>query len=87
VNVLDHGLGVEEAVAAPRVHLHEDVLHLEAGVAPAVAEELAAMGYQTVCWRAHNIFFGGASVVARGEHGELEAAGDPRRGGAGAVAS
>ena len=87
VNVLDHGLGIEEAVAAPRVHLHDDVLHLEAGVEPAVAEELAAMGYQTVCWRAHNIFFGGASVVARGEHGELEAAGDPRRGGAGAVAS
>jgi gamma-glutamyltranspeptidase/glutathione hydrolase len=87
VNVLDHGLGIEEAVAAPRVHLHDDVLHLEAGVEPAVAEELAAMGYQTVCWRAHNIFFGGASVVARGVHGELEAAGDPRRGGAGAVAS
>lgn len=84
-NVLDHGLGIEEAVAAPRVHLHDDVLHLEAGVEAAVADELASMGYTTVCWKAHNIFFGGASVVALGEHGELEAAGDPRRGGAGAV--
>ncbi len=87
VNVLDHGLAIEEAVAAPRVHLHEDVLHLEAGVDPGVAEELGAMGYATVCWKAHNIFFGGASVVARSGRGELEAAGDPRRGGAGAVVS
>jgi gamma-glutamyltranspeptidase/glutathione hydrolase len=85
VNVLDHGIGIEDAVAAPRVHLNDDVLHLEAGLEPAVAEELGAMGYKTVCWRAHNIFFGGASVVARGAGGELEAAGDPRRGGAGTV--
>jgi len=87
VNVVDHGLGIEEAVAAPRVHLHDDVLHLEAGVDRAVADELEGMGYDTVCWQAHNIFFGGASVVARGEEGGLEAAGDPRRGGAGAVSA
>ena len=51
------------------------------------AQELEAMGYETVCWRAHNTSFCGASVVARSEKGELEAAGDPRRGGAGAVSA
>ena len=32
-----------------------------------------------------NLYFGGASAVGLGAEGELEAAGDPRRGGAGAV--
>ncbi len=34
---------------------------------------------------ARNLYFGGASAVGLGAEGELEAAGDPRRGGAGAV--
>ncbi len=85
VNVLEHGMPVHEAIAAPRVHLDERGLQLEGGIDPAVADRLEALGYPVVRWLAPNIFFGGASVVALGGTGELEAAGDPRRGGAGIV--
>jgi gamma-glutamyltranspeptidase/glutathione hydrolase len=84
VNVLDHGLSVPEAIAAPRVHLQGTTLQLEGGFDPDVADRLAA-AYEVVRWQARNLYFGGASAVGLGTDGGLEAAGDPRRGGAGAV--
>jgi gamma-glutamyltranspeptidase / glutathione hydrolase len=85
VNVLDHGLSVPEAIEAPRVHLEGSALQLEGGIDPHVAERLESEGYEVVRWSGRNLYFGGASVVGLGADGELEAAGDPRRGGAGAV--
>ena len=85
VNVLDHGLTVPQAIEAPRVHLEGTALQLEGGIAPDVADRLGAEGYDVVRWSGRNLYFGGASAVGLGAHGELEAAGDPRRGGAGAV--
>ena len=84
-NVLAHGLRVAEAIAAPRVHLEGAQLNLEGGIAPAVADALEARGYDVVRWSGLNLYFGGASAVALAEDGTLEAAGDPRRGGAGVV--
>lgn len=85
VNVLDHGLSVEEAIDAPRVHLEGSDLQLEGGIDPAVADRLEESGYDVVRWSGLNLYFGGASAVGLGARGELEAAGDPRRGGAGVV--
>jgi gamma-glutamyltranspeptidase/glutathione hydrolase len=85
VNVLDHGLSVQEAIEAPRVHLEGEALQLEGGIEPQAADELESAGYQVVRWSGRNLYFGGASAVGLGADGELEAAGDPRRGGAGAV--
>jgi gamma-glutamyltranspeptidase/glutathione hydrolase len=85
VNVLDHGLTVPEAIEAPRVHLEGSALQLEGGIDPRVGERLESEGYEVVRWTGRNLYFGGASVVGLGGDGELEAAGDPRRGGAGAV--
>ena len=85
VNVVDHGLPLDDAIARPRVHLQDDLLHLEGGVPAATADELEGMGYEVVRWAGPNIFFGGVSAVSVGPDGELSAAGDPRRGGAGAV--
>jgi gamma-glutamyltranspeptidase/glutathione hydrolase len=85
VNVIDHRMTVAEAIAAPRVHLDGDVLHLEGGVDAAVADELAARGYALARWPDRNLYFGGAAAVALGEGGALDAAGDPRRGGAALV--
>jgi gamma-glutamyltranspeptidase / glutathione hydrolase len=84
-NSVHRGLGVAEAIAAPRIHLDGARLHLEGGIPDSVARELRARGYDTVRWRSLNPFFGGASAVSLGPRGELEAAGDPRRGGAGIV--
>ena len=85
VNVLDHGLTVREAIEAPRVHLEGEALQLEGGIDPGTADELESAGYEVARWGGRNLYFGGASAVGLGPEGELEAAGDPRRGGAGAV--
>jgi gamma-glutamyltranspeptidase/glutathione hydrolase len=85
VNVLDHGQSVAEAIEAPRAHLEGGVLQLEGGVAPATADELEESGYEVARWPGPNLYFGGASAVGLGADGRLEAAGDPRRGGAGRV--
>jgi gamma-glutamyltranspeptidase / glutathione hydrolase len=85
VNVVGHGLPVEEAIDRPRVHLDEaDVLHCEGGHAPEEMDKLERMGWNVARWRNRNLFFGGAAAVTLHE-GELAAAGDPRRGGAGVV--
>ena len=85
VNVVGHGLGVREAVDRPRVHFEEPHLHCEGGADPAELDRLEAMGYTLTRWRRRNLFFGGASAVEVLPDGTLEAAGDPRRGGAGIV--
>ena len=83
--VVDHGFTVADAIAAPRIHLDGDVLHLEGGVDPGVADTLEERGYDVVRWGEPNLYFGGAAAVGLGGDGTFEAAGDPRRGGAGVV--
>ncbi len=85
VNVIDHGLGVEEAINAPRVHLEEGGLHCEGGADPVELDRLEALGYPLVRWRRRNLYFGGVSAVEVLADGSLAAAGDPRRGGRGTV--
>jgi gamma-glutamyltranspeptidase/glutathione hydrolase len=85
INVVAHGMSAEEAVEAPRVHLDGENLHVEGGTDPAVAATLHEWGHEVVRWRRRNLYFGGVSAVAVGEEGDLQAAGDPRRGGAGVV--
>ena len=85
VNVLEHGLPVDEAIAAPRVHVDGHHVHCEGGHDPQVLDRLEALGYDVVRWRRRNLFFGGAAAVEVLPDGSLAAAGDPRRGGAGLV--
>ncbi len=80
-----HGLPADEAIAAPRVHLEGEQLNLEGGIDTEIADALEERGYDVVRWNDRNLYFGGASAVAVTSVGELEAAGDPRRGGAGVV--
>ena len=87
VNVVGHGLPVEEAISAPRIHLDEGHVHCEGGADPAQLDELERLGYELVRWRRRNLYFGGASAVERLSDGSLAAAGDPRRGGHGMVVS
>ena len=85
VNVVQHGLGVSEAIERPRVHLEEPRLHCEGGHDPAELDKLEAMGWDVARWRSRNLYFGGAAAVEVAADGTLAAAGDPRRGGAGVV--
>ena len=80
VNVLGHGMGIAAAIDQPRVHLENGVLHLEPELeAPPGPWEAVAH------WPEQNLFFGGVSAVEQLPDGELGAAGDARRGGAGIV--
>jgi len=85
VNVIHHGMPVEEAIAAPRVHVDNGHVHCEGGCDPAELDRLESIGYELVRWRRQNLYFGGVSAVERREDGSLAAAGDPRRGGHGIV--
>lgn len=85
VNVIGHGLPVEEAIDRSRVHWEEPHLHCEGGTPAEVIDELVERGYEVVRWRSKNLYFGGASAVEVRPDGSLHAAGDPRRGGHGIV--
>jgi gamma-glutamyltranspeptidase/glutathione hydrolase len=80
VNVLGHGMGVAAAIDQPRVHLEKGVLHLEPELEAPTGDWDAV-----VHWPEQNLFFGGVSAVEQLPDGELGAAGDSRRGGAGVV--
>jgi gamma-glutamyltranspeptidase / glutathione hydrolase len=82
VNVAGRGLGVKEAVEAPRIHVEGGIVHCEDAAA---GDEIEAAGYPVVRWRERNLFFGGVSAVEIRADGSLAAAGDPRRGGAAVV--
>jgi gamma-glutamyltranspeptidase/glutathione hydrolase len=81
-NILDHGMGLTEAIAAPRIHHQHlpDHIDLEPNCLPAsVVRELEGMGHTVVerpdAW-------GDAQAVMVDGDGRLEGAADPRRGGA-----
>lgn len=79
-HVVGGGLGVAEAIDAPRAHVEQGVLHLEGGW-----EEEPEGEWELVRWAGRNLYFGGVSAVERLPDGSLAAAGDPRRGGHGLV--
>ena len=82
VNVVAKGMGVEEAVNAPRLHAEQGVVYCEDA---AVADRLEAQGGEVVRFKRQNLYFGGVSAVEVLPGGRLAAAGDPRRGGAAVV--
>ncbi len=85
VNAVTHGLGVQEAIERPRIHLEETHVHAEGGNEPDELDRLESWGYELARWRRRNLFFGGVAGVELLEDGTLAATGDPRRGGHGVV--
>ena len=84
VNLVDFGMEVEEAVAAPRIHVEDGFLSVEGGFDVERLAPVLEAWPEHQLWQARNMFFGGAHTVAAGRRG-LEAAGDPRRDGACAI--
>jgi gamma-glutamyltranspeptidase/glutathione hydrolase len=74
--VLGEGRGVGEAVAAPRMSVTPDVVHLEPGFPDDVIAALRADGEEVVVWDRSRPYFGGVAAVAVDGP-----AADPRRGG------
>ena len=86
-NVLEFGMDLEQAVKAPRLHLEGEHLNIEAGFSGAAMGALEAEWPGVEQWPASNLFFGGVHAVKRSAGGDFSAAGDPRRGGAVAIAN
>lgn len=80
VNLVDHGMDVDAAVNAPRIHVEGPLLSIEGGHdSDAIAAALAAWPEHQV-WPDRSVFFGGAHTAER--RGDvLGGAGDPRRDG------
>jgi gamma-glutamyltranspeptidase/glutathione hydrolase len=86
-NVLDFGMPIAEAITAPRIHWERGTLHSEPGYETAALEQAQTADTQAfLAWQQQNMFFGGVHAVACDGAGELHGAGDPRRGGAVAIA-
>jgi gamma-glutamyltranspeptidase/glutathione hydrolase len=76
VGVVDHGMTVEDAVGAPRVHFEDSVVFAEPGIDLDGLDDCL----RVVRFGAPNLFFGGVqAALRRGQ--QISGAGDPRRGG------
>ena len=81
-NVIDHGMDLGAAVAAPRAHWQDGVLHLEAGFASHVVSQLERKGHVVKRYAAKDRYFGGVHAVHVDPlFGALTGAADPRRDG------
>lgn len=82
LHVLASGRTLEEAVAAPRMHIEGERLWLERAGLPAGSEEALRRTWPAlVGFDERNMYFGGVHAVGLDHHGGLHGAGDPRRGG------
>ena len=81
-NVIDHDMELTAAVAAPRAHWQDGVLHLEAGIEPQVAAQLEQKGHTVERYAAKDRYFGGVHAIRIDpKSGALSGAADPRRDG------
>jgi gamma-glutamyltranspeptidase/glutathione hydrolase len=86
VNMLKFNMSLEQAVNTPRLHLEGKHLNVESGFSARALEVLEAEWPGVEQWPDSNLFFGGVHAVERLSNGQFRAAGDPRRGGAVAIA-
>ena len=83
LNLVDRGMDIDQAVAAPRQHMENGVLHLEPGACDQPGE-LCDEFAQIHQWPERNLYFGGVhSVWLQDER--FQAVGDSRRDGVGLV--
>jgi len=76
-------MGIEMAVQHPRLHNEGNVLDCEPGCLTLdEAHSLSELGWNIRDWQQPSVYFGGVHAIALDERGQLQAAGDPRRGGA-----
>lgn len=80
-NLVDLGLPLADAVAAPRIHFEDGRLNVEPPIDEKVLHALARAWPDILVFRDRSVFFGGAHSVSIDARGKLDGAGDPRRGG------
>jgi len=77
------GQSIEEAVHAPRLHNEADRLDFEPDfLSDNEKDILMQLGWQLNPWQQQSVYFGGVHAISCNIKGQLQASGDPRRGGA-----
>ena len=83
LNVIDHGMNVQDAIAAPRFHYQggrENILALEGRIDEGTRDELRKLGYRIDIRDDFDLYFGGVHAIAV-EGTALHGGADPRRDG------
>jgi gamma-glutamyltranspeptidase/glutathione hydrolase len=80
LNVLDHGMSVSDAVAAPRFSSPSEVIDLSARIPSYVCEAVAARGYR-IARSAQSFTVAKVHAILHGPAGEIQGAADPGGGG------
>jgi gamma-glutamyltranspeptidase/glutathione hydrolase len=87
VNALGFGMGLREAVEAPRIHFERELLNVEAVGAPGGFDKRVIASFaepfgRKELWDGFSMFYGGVHAVSLDrDSGNFDGAGDPRRGG------
>ncbi|HCP46598.1 MAG TPA: hypothetical protein DIU15_11170 [Deltaproteobacteria bacterium] len=87
-NLVDENMSLEDSVMAPRIHVEQSSVHVEdVGQGEGFIQAIAGSSRELSVFEGRHLYFGGVhSARLRGDGG-LEAVGDPRRSGAGAIAT
>jgi gamma-glutamyltranspeptidase / glutathione hydrolase len=81
-NLVDFGMTVEDAVNSSRIHWEAGIFNVEPGLGNLESDRTTfPFDGQVELWAQQNMFFGGVHAVTRSAAGELDGAGDRRRGG------
>lgn len=76
-------MDIETAVRFPRLHNEGKMLDNEPGcLNPDEEHTLSELGWNIRHWQQPSVYFGGVHAIALNAKGQIQAAGDPRRGGA-----
>jgi gamma-glutamyltranspeptidase/glutathione hydrolase len=82
INVIDHGMNIQEAIEAPRIYAPVDEIAMEARIDLATRKALEEMGHRLDVRGEWDVFFGGAHGIQRDRKtGYLIGGADPRRSG------
>lgn len=63
MNVIDFGMGMDEAIEAPRVHCITKTLYVEGRIDKSVVEKLEALGHKVSVRAEYDNYFGGAQGI------------------------
>ncbi|MDX8391816.1 MAG: gamma-glutamyltransferase [Mariprofundaceae bacterium] len=78
-----NGMTIADAVCAARIHNEHNILDAEPDALLSVDEKaLRRLGWSINHWSQRSVYFGGVHAIAVESDGRVQAAGDPRRGGA-----
>jgi gamma-glutamyltranspeptidase/glutathione hydrolase len=82
-NIIDHGMGIQDAINQPRIHqLHKNALYVEGSIPENVRNELAKKGHEIELKGTNDAYFGGVQGIVRDlETNEMHGGADSRRDG------